>query len=146
MKKALFPLLFGGLLIVVVWFAIGEMSPAQQRWYSPSQVVQGEAIYSQYCRDCHGKSAGGKISWRTPNREGNYPPPPLDGSGHTWHRSFALLQKTIREGGVPLGGTMPPFEGQLSIEEIDAVIAWFQSLWPIDIYSNWSDREKRVGS
>jgi len=146
MKSPLVPLLFAGLLIAATWFAIDEMSPAQQRWYSSSQVAQGKVIYKQHCQDCHGKSAGGKISWRMPNTEGNYPPPPLDGSGHAWHHSLTLLRKTIRDGGAPLGGTMPPFAGELSTDEIDAAIAWFQSLWLVDTYANWSDREKKVGS
>ena len=108
-------------------------------------MTHGKALFSQYCSDCHGKSAGGKVSWRTPNTEGHYPPPPLDGSGHTWHHALSLLLTTVREGGAPLGGTMPPFEKRLSADEIDAVIAWFQSLWPVEIYSRWSERERKAG-
>ncbi len=33
---------------------------------------------------------------------------------------------------------MPPFNDKLSSDEIDAVIAWFQSLWPDEIYRVWS--------
>ncbi len=32
---------------------------------------------------------------------------------------------------------MPPFNEKLSAEEIDAVIAWFQSLWSDEIYTVW---------
>jgi hypothetical protein len=35
---------------------------------------------------------------------------------------------------------MPAFEKQLSVEGIDAAIAWFQSLWPVDIYSSSKGR------
>ncbi len=141
MKKIVQPLLLGSLLISVIWFAIGEMTPAQQRWYSMKQVEQGKVLYSEYCSDCHGKTAGGRISWRVADTDGHYPPPPLDGSGHTWHHSLSLLQQMIREGGAAKGGTMPPFRDKLSAEEIDAVIAWFQSLWPVEIYTSWHERK-----
>ncbi|MCF6280811.1 MAG: cytochrome c [Candidatus Polarisedimenticolaceae bacterium] len=145
MKKILLPIVIAALLVVVTWFAIGEMSPAQERWYSMEQVSQGKEIYSQYCRDCHGESAGGMFTWQTADAEGHYPPPPLDGSGHTWHHSLSLLRKMVREGGAPLGGTMPPFEGKLTAEEIDAAIAWLQSLWPVEIYTSWRDQEQEIG-
>ena len=33
---------------------------------------------------------------------------------------------------------MPSFDQKLSRAEIDAIIAWFQSLWPDEIYARWS--------
>ena len=32
---------------------------------------------------------------------------------------------------------MPPFKDKLTAQEIDAIIAWFQSLWPDNIYAAW---------
>jgi mono/diheme cytochrome c family protein len=62
------------------------------------------------------------------------PPPPHDDSGHTWHHSDAQLAEIIRNGlRDPFNKTpeltMPPFNDQLSEEEIQAVIAYFKSLW-----------------
>jgi mono/diheme cytochrome c family protein len=42
---------------------------------------------------------------------------------------------------------MPPWGGQLSDEDMEAIIAWFQSLWPDEIYDTWAqmDAETRKG-
>lgn len=141
MKKILMPLVMVLILVSVVWVAIGEMEPAQQRWYSLEQVQKGEILYREHCSSCHGRTAGGAtITWRTRNADGSMPPPPLDGSAHTWRRPLSFLRQTIRVGGAPMGGVMPPFGDKLTAGEIDATIAWFQSLWAVDIYSSWSER------
>lgn len=72
------------------------------------------------------------------DKSGRFPPPPLNGTAHTWHHSMELLRRTIREGGIALGGRMPAFKNTLSSQEIDGVIAWFQAYWPDDKYANWS--------
>ena len=38
---------------------------------------------------------------------------------------------------------MPIFQGKLTDEEIINVIAWFQSLWPDDIYAQWWEIQQR---
>lgn len=108
------------------------------RWYSWQQVQNGRDIYQQYCAECHQPDASGTASWRQPGPDGKYPPPPLDGSAHTWHHHLDGLRRTVRMGGVPLGGSMPAFGDKLSAREIDAVLAWVQSRWPDKTYTAWS--------
>ncbi len=108
------------------------------RWYSDEQVAEGKRLFAALCAECHGKDAAATPDWRRPDANGNYPPPPLNGSAHTWHHSLEVLRETIQNGGAPLGGVMPGFADRLSMQEIDAVIAWIQSLWPEEVYRVWS--------
>ncbi|MCF6280592.1 MAG: cytochrome c [Candidatus Polarisedimenticolaceae bacterium] len=143
MKKVARPILAGMVLITIIWLFIGDITPTQPPWFSAEQVSQGEELYSEHCSSCHGVHAEGAKSWRTPDENGHLPPPPLDGAAHTWHHPKSFLQQTILEGGAKLGGVMPPFADKLSADEVDAVIAWIQSLWPTDIYYSWSKREQK---
>jgi thiol:disulfide interchange protein DsbC len=108
------------------------------RWYSSEQAQRGEALFRENCAACHGQNAEATANWKQRDADGNFPPPPLNGSAHAWHHDLDLLRRTVREGGKPLGGVMPAFDGQLGAEEIDSVIAFFQSKWPDDIYQKWA--------
>ncbi len=122
-------------------FVAGQSFAAEKElWYSKQQVSQGEQLFSQNCAACHGENAEATPNWKKTDANGNYPPPPLNGTAHAWHHDLDLLRRTIREGGAKLGGQMPAFEGVLSTEEIDSVIAFFQSKWPDDLYQRWAGR------
>ncbi|WP_286240824.1 c-type cytochrome [Neptuniibacter halophilus] len=110
------------------------------RWYTPSQLEQGEQVFLQNCARCHGAGAQGTQEWRKPLADGRYPPPPLNGTAHAWHHPLAMLKNTVAEGGVRLGGSMPGFAGTLSEAEQEAAIAYFQSKWPAEIYAAWLQR------
>ena len=48
----------------------------------------GAKIFNNNCLACHGQNASGpKGDWREKLADGSYPPPPLNGSAHTWHHS-----------------------------------------------------------
>ena len=125
----------GALLLIA-----GQGAAAADRWYSDEQVSRGEILYQQNCAVCHGPDGASTPDWQQTDADGNYPPPPLNGTAHTWHHDLDLLRRTILEGGARLGGRMPGFEGRLSAAEIDSVIAFFQSRWTDDIYQRWSGR------
>jgi thiol:disulfide interchange protein DsbC len=93
---------------------------------------------------CHGQNAEATANWKQTDANGKYPPPPLNGTAHAWHHDIELLRKTVREGGVKLGGTMPAFNEKLSSGQIDRVIAYFQSKWPEDTYKKWSGRFEKT--
>jgi mono/diheme cytochrome c family protein/protein-disulfide isomerase len=113
---------------------------ADARWYDQAEVDKGAATYEQNCASCHGENAAASANWKSVDANGNYPPPPLNGTAHAWHHSLEVLKKTILDGGKAFGGVMPGFRNKLSESEIDAVLAYLQSLWPDEIYSIWSDR------
>lgn len=121
--------------------ATGDAEQELKRWYTPYQVERGRPLYAKNCADCHGKRGESTPLWKELDKDGNFPPPPLNGTAHTWHHNLPLLRQIIREGGAKMGGKMPPFADKLSVAEIDAIIAWVQSLWPEKIYARWSSMQ-----
>jgi thiol:disulfide interchange protein DsbC len=137
-------LLFTITVLTLVVAAVLVLTPArgEGRWYDQQVVEKGNRLFQQNCASCHKPNAEGTPDWKQTNEQGQYPPPPLNGSAHAWHHDMETLRRTIREGGAKLGGVMPPFEQKLTGEEIDALIAYFQSKWPDDLYRKWADRFK----
>ena len=113
---------------------------AADRWYDDKLVANGSQLFQQNCAACHGANAEGTQEWKKTDASGNYPPPPLNGNGHAWHHSIPQLARSIKEGGIQLGGVMPGFSGQLDDQQILALIAYFQSKWPDEIYRTWHNR------
>ena len=117
-------------------------STTNGRWYTQAQVNQGEVLYKKNCSVCHKESAEGTSDWKKRLDNGALPPPPLNGNAHAWHHSMEVLLRTIDNGGVPLGGTMPAFKGQFSDNEKRSIIAYFQSFWRDKIYLTWESRNR----
>ena len=107
------------------------------RWYDQSRIDSGGRVYAANCAECHGTRGEATPDWRRREPDGSFPPPPLNGTAHTWHHPFGILARQIKFGAPGGEGKMPPFRGRLTDEEIINVIAWFQSLWPDDIYAQW---------
>jgi mono/diheme cytochrome c family protein len=108
------------------------------RWFTKAQYELGKTVYTENCARCHGTYGQSTVdNWKRLGSDGLFPPPPLNGTAHTWHHPFEILMKTINEGGAPLGGTMPAFADSLSDEEKIAVIAYFQSWWDAETYDRW---------
>lgn len=120
--------------------SVHQINQNTGRWYSLQQVETGKKVYDINCIQCHNPRARGILKWKEPLQDGSYPPPPLNGSAHAWHHSLPVLLKTINDGGIPIGGKMPPFRDVLTGEEKYAVIAYFQSFWSDEIYKRWLER------
>ena len=102
-----------------------------------AEVSRGKEIYRVQCANCHGANAEGAPNWQKRDAEGNFPPPPHDGSGHTWHHPDRVLFEIIHDGladPLRLGSPkrMPPFADKLSDADIRAVVTYFKSLWPAE--------------
>lgn len=128
---------------VLFYQAIQMEDRVEGRWYTTQQVAQGAKLYQTHCAACHGPEAASTSAWRTPGADGYYPPPPLNGSAHAWHHPLSQLRRTVREGGIALGGVMPPFQDVLDAQQIDAILAWIQSLWSALIYQQWEARNEQ---
>lgn len=127
-------------IYITVLLITPTVSQAEGRWYDQTILENGTQLFQQNCISCHGVNAEGTLDWKTTDSNGKYPPPPLNGTAHAWHHDMDTLRGTIREGGIKLGGTMPPFNEILTADEIDAVIAYFQSKWNDELYQKWAGR------
>ena len=114
-----------------------------QRWYEPFRIESGETVYASNCAVCHGARGEATPDWRRREPDGSFPPPPLDGTAHTWHHPFGVLARQIKFGAPGGVGKMPTFQGKLTDEEIINVVAWIQSLWPDEIYAEWWKIQRR---
>ena len=102
------------------------------------QVALGQTMYARHCASCHGANLEGQPNWRQRLPTGNYPAPPHDETGHTWHHPDRYLFETTKYGWqrfAPPGyqSTMQAFEDVLGDAEIWAVVAFIKSRWPASI-------------
>tara|TARA_R110001599_G_scaffold76493_2_gene209246 strand:+ start:199 stop:666 length:468 start_codon:yes stop_codon:yes gene_type:complete len=102
-------------------------------------VAQGRQVYVAQCAACHGRRLEGQPNWRSVGPDGRLPAPPHDASGHTWHHTDDLLFRITKFGVVKAANlkdhvsAMPAFEGQLSDQEIVAVLSWIKSQWSPEV-------------
>ena len=126
-------------MLLLAWLPALSANAAD-RWFDDKLVSTGAGLFQQHCAVCHGANAEGTREWKKTDANGNYPPPPLDGSAHAWHHSIAQLARSIKQGGQQLGGVMPGFGDRLDDQQVLALIAYFQSKWPDRIYQIWQDQ------
>ena len=82
----------------------------------PARVSQGAALYAQSCASCHGANLEGAPDWKKSLPDGSLPPPPNDGSGHTWHHSDTVLLDIISSGGDrAYNSKLPAFNDKLCL-------------------------------
>lgn len=128
-----------GLLISIIVFS--NPAVAQNRGYDTKMLENGKFLYRANCVNCHGQNAEGTVEkWQERGEDGKLPPPPLNGTAHTWHHPIKGLAHTIRNGTLSIGGNMPPWKEKLSNDEIFSIIIWLTSLWPDEIYQAWLQR------
>ncbi|MEJ2141451.1 MAG: cytochrome c [Gammaproteobacteria bacterium] len=113
-----------------------------KRSFNFAQITRGGKLFQQNCAECHGKQAEGAPNWQQMDANGKFPPPPLNGSAHAWHHPRTVLVDTIKNGTAKLGGSMPAWKDKLSDEQINDIIAWFQSKWSDEIYSAWHEMDQ----
>ncbi len=105
-------------------------------------LALGQTLYATQCAACHGAALEGQPDWQVAGPDGVLPAPPHDETGHTWHHDNGLLFNYTYFGGaealaargitgVPSG--MPAFSGDLSADEVWAVLAFIRSTWPAEV-------------
>lgn len=124
--------------------SVSSTGQMPEREYNQAVLDRGGKIYSENCAQCHGANAEGAPNWHKRNEDGTFPPPPLNGTGHAWHHSIAVLTDMIKNGSKPGEGNMPAWKDRLSDEDISVVIQWFQSLWPDPVYAAWYEQQQRL--
>ncbi len=124
-------------LVLASMLAVGDIAASEPRWYKDELVAQGKPLFLQHCAGCHGPQGEGAPNWREPLPDGKLPPPPLNKNGHAWHHPLSMITRQIQTGGAPVGGSMPAFVDTLDSNQVQAIIAYFQSLWPEETYRLW---------
>ena len=113
-------------------------APAPGRDFSVENLTRGAALYREHCLQCHGPEGEGHPNWNTPSDGTFTAAPPLNGTGNDWKRPkpdlIAIIKQGVARNGVP---AMPAYSERLNEQEIEAVITWFQVLWPPDVYDRW---------
>lgn len=137
-----------GAIVVAQW--LGTRSPADPE--NAAQVARGKPVYDRLCASCHGARLEGQPNWQEKLSTGRMPAPPHDASGHTWHHPDAVLFGITKDGLVPgkyappgYQSDMPGFGGDLSDEEIWAVLAYIKSSWPPHIRKAQDEMTREQG-
>ncbi len=105
------------------------------RPFSMESLMRGARLYQEQCAQCHGPDAQGHPDWQNPQVTAA---PPLNGTGNEWKRSKTELMNVILNGATRDGElVMPAWKGRLTQQEAEDVIAWFQALWPVEVYEKW---------
>jgi mono/diheme cytochrome c family protein len=99
------------------------------------QVALGQQVYVSFCAGCHGPNLEGQPDWQKPLPLGNFPAPPHDETGHTWHHADRWLFDIVKDGGQRFAppryrSAMPAYKDTLTDDEIWAVLAFIKSRWP----------------
>lgn len=115
--------------------------PIIKRDVNLQEFSRGQKLYQKNCAECHGKNAEGTPDWRKTEDDGMFPPPPLNGTGHTWHHPTKVLVNLIKNGTAKIGGKMPAWKDKLSEQEINDILTWVKAQWPDEIYAAWYTNE-----
>ena len=139
---ARFKIVVSALLLAVISLNDLPLAHSQdERITDPMLLETGEKLFQENCAVCHGNKAQGTVeNWQVAGEDGKFPPPPLNGTAHTWHHPITGLASTINNGTLAIGGSMPAWKDKLSEDEIFSIIVWISSLWPDEIYGAWMQR------
>jgi mono/diheme cytochrome c family protein len=96
-------------------------------------LVLGEQQYNLVCAHCHGYEGQGQLAESIPQTEslGMHTVPAHNADSHVYQHPDQLLIRVIKEGVQnPLDHyPMPAFEGALTDEQINAIIAYMKTWW-----------------
>jgi len=132
-------LVLGGMITGLIGMvSVQAQTPTPTRQADPDnaeQVALGQQVYASFCAGCHGANLEGQPDWRKKLPMGNFPAPPHDETGHTWHHADQWLFEIVKYGGryhAPprYRSAMPAYQEMLSDVEIWAVLAFIKSRWP----------------
>ncbi|MCO5186509.1 MAG: cytochrome c [Anaerolineae bacterium] len=134
--------IIGGIVLLAIVAMVTVLPSPNQRLradFEPTTLSIGEQVYVQQCAVCHGINLEGQLNWREGNADGTFRAPPHDETGHTWHHGDSYLLERIRTGTATMSpdmqaaSNMPGYEGILTDEEMQAVLAYIKEAWPTDI-------------
>lgn len=109
-----------------------NLSSADEEQTVSIAIDRGAELYEIHCFSCHGGDSGGQMMDMPPRHNAN---------GHTWHHPDCQLTDIVLNGSGEMGQMMrqmmggedlppmPTFKGQLSEEEVAAILAYIKTWW-----------------
>ena len=111
-----------------------------------AQIQLGSQLYATNCASCHGEQLQGNPKWNiTTDEDGDNLPPPLNGTGHTWHHSPEQLFNIIKYGlKIYNEGYKGKMQGNpdLSDEDVWSILAYIKNVWPESIRQKYDSMTK----
>jgi len=105
-------------------------------------ISRGMELYIDNCASCHMDNLAGNSEWKSSlDDDGQRFPPPLNGTGHTWHHAPQQLFVIIRYGYKKMDSN---YQGKmlenkdLRDEEIWSIIKYIKEMWPENIRAKYN--------
>ena len=134
---------------VVIIFTLLLISLFSYKVVAKSQnidIFQGMELYTSNCASCHMGNLAGNPDWKSGvDDDGQRLPPPLNGTGHTWHHSPEQLFQVIRYGFKKFD---PNYKGKmlgnddLSEDDVWSILEYIKSVWPKEIKDKYNKHFK----
>ena len=104
-------------------------------------IFKGMELFANNCSSCHMNNLSGNPEWKSSlDEDGERLPPPLNGTGHTWHHNPEQLFNIIRYGYKKIDtnykGKMLGNEN-LTDDEIWSILEYIKNMWPAEIQTKY---------
>ena len=134
---------------IVIIFTLLFISLFSYKVVAKSQnidIFKGMELYRSNCASCHMGNLSGNPDWKSGvDDDGQRLPPPLNGTGHTWHHSPEQLFQVIRYGFKKFD---PNYKGKmlgnddLSENDVWSILEYIKSVWPKEIKDKYNKHFK----
>ena len=134
---------------IIVIFSLLLISLFSYKVVAKSQniyIFRGMELYTSNCASCHMGNLAGNPDWKSGlDDDGQRLPPPLNGTGHTWHHSPEQLFQVIRYGYKTFD---PNYKGKmlgnddLSEDDVWSILEYIKSVWPTEIRDKYNNHFK----
>ena len=134
---------------IVIIFTLLLISLFSYKLVAKSQnidIFQGMELYTSNCASCHMGNLAGNPDWKSGvDDDDQRLPPPLNGTGHTWHHSPEQLFQVIRYGFKKFD---PNYKGKmlgnddLSEDDVWSILEYIKSVWPKEIKDKYNKHFK----
>ena len=134
---------------IVIIFTLLLISLFSYKVVAKSQnidIFKGMELYRSNCASCHMGNLSGNPDWKSGvDDDGQRLPPPLNGTGHTWHHSPEQLFQVIRYGFKKFD---PNYKGKmlgnddLSEDDVWSILEYIKSVWPKEIKDKYNKHFK----
>ena len=134
---------------IIIIFSLSLISLFSYKVVAKSQnidIFRGMELYKSNCASCHMGNLAGNPDWKSGlDDDGQRLPPPLNGTGHTWHHSPEQLFQVIRYGYKKFD---PNYKGKmlgnddLSEDDVWSILEYIKSVWPTEIRDKYNNHFK----